>query len=335
MLEVIIDPEVGTILGHSVYTESDISPELVCCIINDVEMMDIALACKDFYQLELFKGSKGSKNTANGAMNNGDSDDDDDTNEVIEPEYLEKVMKFISKFLKVDRMTLQPTLSLILFSLDFIRSVGLSHATTMIDFQAGTTITTTTIDPMTDTTTTATDTQTETSTSTDTTKTGTTVTSTETGDTTTIMTATDTMTEVSDTTSTSTTVDPTSTGHGRNCNGNNRNGKNRNGNNRNGNGNNRNGNNGNANGQNHNANCTMTVTAVEETKVQMSSPVHQCDHDNAATCTVMVTATVTAIQECVYMETQTLVYTTLATDCDVSAEACHNCHANHSCASHY
>ena len=41
MLEVIIDPEVGTILGHSVYTESDISPELVCCIINDVEMMDI------------------------------------------------------------------------------------------------------------------------------------------------------------------------------------------------------------------------------------------------------------------------------------------------------
>ena len=105
MLEVIIDPEVGTILGHSVYTESDISPELVCCIINDVEMMDIALACKDFYQLELFKGSKGSKNTANGAMNNGDSDDDDDTNEVIEPEYLEKVMKFISKFLKVDRMT--------------------------------------------------------------------------------------------------------------------------------------------------------------------------------------------------------------------------------------
>ena len=278
MLEVIIDPEVGTILRHSVYTESDISPELVCCIINDVEMMDIALACKDFYQLELFKGSKGSKNTANGAMNNGDSDDDDDTNEVIEPEYLEKVMKFISKFLKVDRMT--PT-------------------------------------------------------STDTTETGTTVTSTETGDTTTIMTATDTMTEVSDTTSTSTTADPTSTGYGRNCNGNNRNGKNRNGNNRNGNGNNRNGNNRNANGQNHNANHTMTVTAVQETEVQMSSPVHQCDHDNAATCTVMVTVTVTAIQECVHMETQTLMHTTLATDCDVSAEACYNCHANHSCASYY
>ena len=114
MLEVIIDPEVGTILGHSVYTESDISPELVCCIINDVEMMDIALACKDFYQLELFKGSKGSKNTVNNATNDDNSDDDDDANKVIKPEYLEKVMKFISKFLKVDRMTLQPTLLLIL-----------------------------------------------------------------------------------------------------------------------------------------------------------------------------------------------------------------------------
>ena len=79
----------------------------------------------------------------------------------------------------------------------------------------------------------------------------------------------------------------------------------------------------------------MTVTAVEETEVQMSSPVHQCDHDNAATYTVMVTATATAIQEYVHMETQTLVHTTLATDCDVSAEACHDCHTNHSCASHY
>ena len=108
MLEVIIDPEVGTILGHSVYTESDISPELVCCIINDVEIMDIALACKDFYQLELFKGSKGSKNTVNNATNDDNSDDDDDADKVIKPEYLEKVMKFISKFLKVDRMTLQP-----------------------------------------------------------------------------------------------------------------------------------------------------------------------------------------------------------------------------------
>ena len=67
----------------------------------------------------------------------------------------------------------------------------------------------------------------------------------------------------------------------------------------------------------------------------MSSPVHQHNHDNAATCTVMVTVIATAIQECVHMETQTLVHTTLATDCDVSAEACHNCHANHSCASHY
>ena len=110
MLEVIIDPEVGTILGHSVYTESDISPELVCCIINDVEMMDIALACKDFYQLELFKGSKSSKNTANSATNN---DDDNNVNKVIKPEYLKKVIKFILKFLKVDRITLQPTLLLI------------------------------------------------------------------------------------------------------------------------------------------------------------------------------------------------------------------------------
>ena len=113
-MEVIIDPEVGTILGHSVYTESDISPELVHCIINDIEMIDIALACKDFYQLGLFKDSKGSKNTTNGATNNDNSDDNDDTNKVIKPEYLEKVMKFISKFLKVDRMTLQPTLLLIL-----------------------------------------------------------------------------------------------------------------------------------------------------------------------------------------------------------------------------
>ena len=79
----------------------------------------------------------------------------------------------------------------------------------------------------------------------------------------------------------------------------------------------------------------MTVTAVEETEVQMSSPVHQCDHDNAATCTVIVTATATAIQECVRIETQILVYTALATDCDFSAEACCDCHANHSCASHY
>ena len=83
-------------------------------------MMDIVLACKDFYQLELFKGSKGSKNTANDAMNDDDSDDDDDANEVIEPEYLEKVMKFILKFLKVDRITLQPTSLLILFGLDSI-----------------------------------------------------------------------------------------------------------------------------------------------------------------------------------------------------------------------
>ena len=134
MLEVIIDPEVGTILGHSVYTESDISPELVHCIINDIEMIDIALACKDFYQLELFKGSKGSKNTINGIMNDDNSDDNNDTNEVIKPEYLKKVIKFILKFLKVDRMILQPTLSLILFSLNSIRSVSLSCVTTTIDF---------------------------------------------------------------------------------------------------------------------------------------------------------------------------------------------------------
>ena len=133
-MEVIIDPEADTILGHSVYTKSDTSPELMHCIISDIETMDIALACKDFYQLELFKGSKGSKNTANGATNNDDSDDDDDTNEVIELEYLKKVMKFISKFLKVDRMILQPNLSLILFSLNSIRSVSLSCVTTTIDF---------------------------------------------------------------------------------------------------------------------------------------------------------------------------------------------------------
>ena len=79
----------------------------------------------------------------------------------------------------------------------------------------------------------------------------------------------------------------------------------------------------------------MTATAVEETEVQMSSPVHQCDHDNAATCTVIVTATVTAIQECVHMETQILMHTALATDCDVSAEACCDCHTNRSYASYY
>ena len=150
MLEVIIDPEVGTILGHSVYTESDISPELVCCIINDVEIMDIALACKDFYQLELFKGSKSSKNTVNGAINDDDSDYNNDADKVIKSEYLEKVMKFVLRFLKVDKMILQITLSLILFSLNFIESVSLSHVITTIDFQAGTTTTATTTDPMMD-----------------------------------------------------------------------------------------------------------------------------------------------------------------------------------------
>ena len=79
----------------------------------------------------------------------------------------------------------------------------------------------------------------------------------------------------------------------------------------------------------------MTVTAVEETKVQMSSPVYQCDHDNAATYTIIVTATATAIQKHVCTETQTVIYIALATNYDISAEVCCNCHANYSCASHY
>lgn len=131
-MEVIIDPEAGTILGHSAYTESDISPELVRRIISDVETMAIALAREDFYQLESFKGSKGSKNTSNGVTNDEDSDDDD-AEEVIEPEYLEKVMKLVSRFLKVDRATLQPTSSLISFGLDSIKSVGLSRALKKVD----------------------------------------------------------------------------------------------------------------------------------------------------------------------------------------------------------
>ena len=119
-MEVIIDPEVGIILGHLAYTKSDISLELICHIISDVETMAIALAYKDFYRLESFKGNKGSKNTVNNATNNDNSDDNNDVNKVIKLEYLEKVMKLILKFLKVDRMTLQPTSLLILFGLDSI-----------------------------------------------------------------------------------------------------------------------------------------------------------------------------------------------------------------------
>ena len=125
-LEIIIDREAGTILGHSAYTESDTSPELVRRIIEDVESMAIALAREDFYCLESFKGSK-TKSLTNGIVNE-DSDDSDDDNEEIEPGYLEKVMQLVSKFLKVDRSILKPTSSLISFGLDSIKYVGLSRA---------------------------------------------------------------------------------------------------------------------------------------------------------------------------------------------------------------
>jgi aryl carrier-like protein len=123
-LEIIIDREAGTILGHSARAESDISAELASKIVKDVEALAIALARDDFHELDLIKAN--SKGQVNGGAVE-DDDEGDDEGEEVEPEYLEKVTKLVAKFLKMDSSLLTPTSSLISFGLDSIKSVGLSR----------------------------------------------------------------------------------------------------------------------------------------------------------------------------------------------------------------